>query len=64
MSDKKIRLVIELTEREAIDLAQHLKRAGYGTYADTAVDEADTYRQMNAAGKVWQALTRAGFAPR
>lgn len=64
MADKPMRLVIDLTDREALDLAQHLKRAGFNTYADTAENEAETYRQMNAAGKVQQALTRAGYSPR
>jgi hypothetical protein len=57
-------LVVPLTEQEAWDLAQFLKRTGFTDFRSNAVDDEEAYRMQNVAGKVRQSLNQLGYAPR
>lgn len=55
---------VRLSESEAWDLAQFLKRVGFDQFFINAQDEDEAYRMMFAAEKVRKALAEAGYAPR
>ncbi len=55
---------VRLTESEAWDLAQFLKRVGFDQFNVNAQDEDEAYRMMFAAEKVRKALAEEGYAPR
>ncbi len=59
-----INLTLCLSEQEAWDFAQFLKRAGLSDYAANAADQDEAYRMLNAGEKVRDALAEAGIAPR
>ena len=59
-----VRLSVDLTPGEAWDFAQFLKRAGFSTYRECAVDRDEAYRMLNAGEKVRAALADVGYAPR
>jgi cytochrome c len=59
-----IHVPLELTEQEALDLAQFVKRVGWQEMRQNAVDEDETYRMRDAIDKVRKALAEIGFAPR
>lgn len=63
MSDKTI-ITVELTNAEAMALAQLVKRAGFRDYRSNAIDETEAYRMIAAAGKIREALAEQGYAPR
>ncbi len=62
MADVKVQ--VRLTESEAWDLAQFLKRVGFDQFFVNAQDEDEAYRMMFAAEKVRKALAEAGYSPR
>jgi len=55
---------IELTNTEAMALAQFLKRACFSDYRSNAVDEEEAYQIRDAASHLQDALALKGFAPR
>jgi hypothetical protein len=55
---------VRLTESEAWDLAQFLKRVGFDQFFVNAQDEDEAYRMMFAVEKVRQALAEVGYSPR
>ena len=57
-------ITVNLTESEAIALAQFLKRSQFSDYRTRAVSDDDAYTMQDAAAKVREALTEKGFAPR
>lgn len=59
-----IQLVAELTDQEAEDFAQFLKRVGFSDYRNNAVDHDEAYRMLAAGEKIRSALAEAGYAPR
>lgn len=61
---KTISIPLELTEQEAEDLAQFLKRATFSDYRDKAENEDTAYRMQYVAEKVRKALSDIGFSPR
>lgn len=61
---KHVTLEVELTEQEADDYAQFLKRVGFQEYRQNAVDDAEAYRMLNVGEKVRKILAEHGFAPR
>jgi hypothetical protein len=61
---KHITLEVELTEQEADDYAQFLKRVGFQEYRQNAVDDAEAYRMLDVGEKVRKILAEHGFAPR
>ncbi|WP_445366686.1 DUF7706 family protein [Methylomonas sp. BW4-1] len=60
----QISLVVQLSEQEAWDLAQFLKRVGYSDFRSNAVDDDEAYRMQNTAEKVRQGLIAFGINPR
>ena len=61
---KHIQLNVELTDEQAWDLAQFLKRVTFSGFEARAVDEDEAYRMQAAAGAVRRALAEAGYEPR
>lgn len=59
-----VRLVAELTDQEAEDFAQFLKRVGFSDYRNNAIDQDEAYRMLAAGEKIRSALAEAGYAPR
>jgi hypothetical protein len=57
-------LTVQITETQAWDLAQFLKRAGFSDFMSCAVDKDEAYRMIDAANAVRRALRDAGFNPR
>jgi hypothetical protein len=64
VSQGEICLNVSLSEQEAWDLAQFLKRAGFADFRSNAVDDEEAFRMQNVAGKVRQSLNQLGYAPR
>jgi hypothetical protein len=64
MAEKTITLRVELTATEAENLAQYLKRAGVSDYRAKARDDEEAYAMRDAAERVADALSSAGYAPR
>ena len=62
MADVEVRVL--LSESEAWDLAQFLKRVGFDQFFVNAQDNDEAYRMMFAAEKVRKALAEAGYSPR
>ena len=62
MADEEVQ--VRLSESEAWDLAQFLKRVGFAQFYVNAQDSDEAYRMMFAAEKVRKALAEAGYSPR
>ena len=62
MADVEVQ--VQLSESEAWDLAQFLKRVGFDQFLVNAQDEDEAYRMMFAAEKVRKAVAEAGYSPR
>ena len=62
--DERVRLDIELTDEQAWDLSQFLKRVLFSDFRARAKDEDEAYRMQSAAGVVRRALAEAGYEPR
>lgn len=61
---KTVSICIDLSEQEAEDYAQFLKRVGFADYEGNAVDKDEAYRMLHAGEKIRKALAEAGFSPR
>lgn len=59
-----VELQVRLSESEAWDLAQFLKRVGFDQFFVNAQGNDEAYRMMFAAEKVRKALAEAGYSPR
>lgn len=59
-----ISLTLELTDTEAWNLAQFLKRVGLSDFRSNAQDDAEAYAMRDAAERLRMALATAGYAPR
>lgn len=64
MSDENVTLNVELSDEEAWDYAQFLKRVSFNDYLNNAVDKQEAYRMLAVGEKMRGALAQAGFAPR
>lgn len=70
MADSKpstpVRITIELTDREAWEFAQFLKRVGYSDYRTLCEphNQDGPYRMIDAGEKIRAALAWKGYAPR
>lgn len=60
----EITLMVPLSDQEAWDLAQFLKRVGYAEFRTNAVDGDEAYRMQAAAEKVRSNLASIGYIPR
>ncbi|MCQ8118431.1 DUF7706 family protein [Methylomonas rosea] len=57
-------LLVQVSDQEAWDLAQFLKRVGYSDFRSNAVDDEEAYRMLAAAAKVSRSLGSLGYGPR
>lgn len=55
---------VELSNQEAWDLAQFLKRATFSDFRACAVDDDEAYRMIQAADRLRVALAESGHSPR
>jgi len=60
----EISLRVPLSEQEAWDLAQFLKRAGFADFRSNAVDDEEAYRMQSVAEKVKKNLAAIGYGGR
>lgn len=60
----EIGLKVPLSDQEAWDLAQFLKRVGYAEFRSNAVDDEEAYRMQSAAEKIKSSLAAIGYSPR
>lgn len=60
----KITIDLELSSKQACDLAQLVKRLSFCDVSSCAVDEAETYNMLKALAKLQDALARHGYDPR
>ncbi len=61
---KTVKIEFELTEKEALALAQFVKRIGWQEIRINAVDDDEAYCIRDAISHVRSALSRQGFSPR
>jgi hypothetical protein len=61
---RTITLSARLTDAEAWNLAQFLKRVGFSEFRSNARDEQEAYAMRDAADIIRKALADAGYAPR
>jgi len=64
MTTDTVTLSLYLTEQEAWDFAQFLKRAGFSDYRSNAADQEEAYRMLHVGEKVRGALAEVGINPR
>lgn len=64
MSNQKVLLEVELTESQALALAQFFKRAGLSDYRDKAVNEEEAYQMQEGGLELQKGLVKLGFDPR
>jgi len=57
-------LMVPLSEQEAWDLAEFLKRVGFAGFRSNAVDDEEAYRMLAAAEKLKSTLAANGYSPR
>ena len=60
----EICLRVPLSEQEAWDLAQFLKRSAFADFRNNAVDDEEAYRMLAAAEKLKCNLAAIGYSPR
>lgn len=63
---KIVRLTVELTDAEAWEFAQFLKRVGHDDYQALceSYNKEGPYRMLDAGEKIREALATRGYAPR
>ncbi|MEL5366326.1 MULTISPECIES: DUF7706 family protein [Serratia] len=54
----------ELTQSQALELAQFVKRLTWSEIQACAVDEDETYEMRDAVNLLQKSLAEAGFSPR
>jgi hypothetical protein len=64
METTKIRLSFELTEDQAKDLAQFLKRVSFDDVRRRLNSDDEAYNAINSLANIREALATAGFNPR
>jgi len=64
VSSGEICLSVSLSEQEAWDLAQFLKRTGFADFRSQAVDDEEAYRMMAVAEKLKSNLAAVSYVPR
>ncbi|HML83119.1 MAG TPA: hypothetical protein PKE37_15280 [Thiomonas arsenitoxydans] len=55
---------VELTDSQALALAQFVKRVGWHEFLACAVDEDEAYAIRSAVDRVQRALAEQGYSPR
>ena len=61
---KTVIIDLELNDREALALAQFVKRLGWNEIRINAVDDDEAYTMRSAINHLQTALSRKGYAPR
>lgn len=61
---KPVTITVELTEAQALALAQMFKRQTWSCWRELSVDEAEAYEMRAACERVRDALAEKGVAPR
>jgi hypothetical protein len=59
-----VKIETTLTDAQAWEFAQFLKRICFSDYRAHATSEAETYRMIEAGERIRAALADAGYAPR
>ena len=62
--DKEITITATLTDEQAWNLAQFLKRVCFSDFRNNAQDDDEAYSMIDAAERVRRALADAGYDPR
>ena len=63
-TEKAVTITVELTDTEAWELAQFLKRVGWSEWRNNATSDDEAYLMRDGCEKVQRALAQVGFAPR
>jgi hypothetical protein len=61
---KTVEITVVLTDVQAWELAQFLKRVCFRDYRDHATSDEEAYHMVNAGERVRSALADQGYAPR
>jgi hypothetical protein len=61
---KRVTVTVDMTEDEAWNLAQFLKRVGFSDFRNCAQGQEEAYAMRDAADRVAVALREAGYSPR
>jgi hypothetical protein len=59
-----VEITVTLTDAQAWQFAQFLKRACFSDYRGHATSEAEAYQMINAGEHIRRALEAQGYAPR
>jgi hypothetical protein len=59
-----VEITVKLTDAEAWQFAQFLKRACFSDYRSHATSEAEAYQMIDAGEHIRGALAEQGYAPR
>jgi hypothetical protein len=62
--DKTIEITVTLTDAQAWEFAQFLKRACFGDYRGHATSDDEAYHMIDAGEHIRRALEAQGYAPR
>jgi hypothetical protein len=57
-------ITVTLTDAQAWEYAQFLKRVCFSDYRSHATSDEEAYQMVNAGERIRQALADAGYAPR
>jgi hypothetical protein len=61
---KEITITVTVTDSEAWQYAQFLKRVCLSDYRDRATSDVEAYTMMDAGEKIREALRELGYTPR
>lgn len=64
MNQHLIEITVALTETQAWEFAQFLKRACFSDYRGHATSDDEAYHMVNAGELIRRALAEQGYAPR
>ena len=59
-----IQITVVLTDAQAWEFAQYLKRACFSDYRSHATSDEEAYQMINAGERIRRALAEQGYAPR
>ena len=61
---KTIEITVTLTDEQAWEFAQFLKRVCFSDYRDHATSDEEAYQMVNAGERIREALAEKGYTPR
>jgi hypothetical protein len=62
--EHRVEITVILTDTQAWQFAQFLKRACFGDYRGHATSDTEAYHMINAGEHIRRALAEQGYAPR